>query len=244
MIGFDQGVLARLGARLRLAFAVPSERSERIEALLVHLGARDEPDRAAFGEELARLRPRLTAFARRWTRDPDLAEDLVQDTMLRAWVARARFDPGTNMRAWTFTILRNRFLSQQRGNRFLADYDETAAEAILSRNETQSASLELKQTLALLADLPHDQQAALRLVILEGESYENAADRLGVALGTLKSRVFRAKEAVRRIAGEQHVPSEDPPEREDASAIQISRKEDARRAWASAKAAGRPLIIG
>lgn len=84
----------------------------------------------AFKRDLVAVIPHLRAFARGLCGRPDFADDLVQETMVRAWNARERFRPDTSMKAWTFVILRNAFLSEVRRNRFRGDYDEVAAERI------------------------------------------------------------------------------------------------------------------
>jgi RNA polymerase sigma-70 factor (ECF subfamily) len=86
---------------------------------------------ASFKRELTAVIPHLRAFARGLCGRPDLADDLVQETLLKAWAAQDRFEPGTSMRAWTFVILRNAYLTDMRRNRFRADYDEVVAERIL-----------------------------------------------------------------------------------------------------------------
>src|SRR5262245_11522552 len=80
-----------------------------------------------FKEELARVIPHLRAFARSLSGNRDLADDLVQETLMKAWAARKRFQAGTNMRAWTFIILRNLFLSQMRRARFRGEWDDVTA---------------------------------------------------------------------------------------------------------------------
>ena len=100
--------------------------------------ASEEP--AGFKRELSAVIPHLRAFARGLCGRPDMADDLVQETMLKAWAARDRFQPGTSMRAWTFVILRNAYLTEMRRNRFRGDYDETVAERILTAPAGQESA--------------------------------------------------------------------------------------------------------
>ncbi len=96
------------------------------------LPQRSAGDKIAFKRELTQVVPHLRAFARGLCGRPDMADDLVQETLLKAWAAQDRFEPGTSMRAWTFVILRNAYLTDMRRNRFRGEYDETAAERILT----------------------------------------------------------------------------------------------------------------
>src|SRR5690606_41320029 len=88
------------------------------------LPKRSADDKRAFKRELTEVVPHLRAFARGLCGRPDMADDLVQETLLKAWAAQERFEPGTSMRAWTFVILRNAYLTDMRRNRFRGEYDE------------------------------------------------------------------------------------------------------------------------
>src|SRR5690348_8753606 len=90
-----------------------------------------------FKEQLAAVIPHLRAFGRSLSGSRDLADDLVQETLLKAWAARKRFQAGTNMRAWTFIILRNLFLSQMRRARFKGEWDDVTASKILAAPASQ-----------------------------------------------------------------------------------------------------------
>ncbi len=151
---------------------------------------------ANFKRELTGTIPHLRAFARGLCGRSDLADDLVQETLLRAWAARDRFTPGTSMRAWTFTILRNNYLTEMRRNRFRGDYDESAAERILVTAAGQEAPLHLADLHRALLTLAPERREALLLVGAGGFSYEEAADICGCAVGTIKSRVGRARAAL------------------------------------------------
>lgn len=149
-----------------------------------------------FKRELTAVIPHLRAFARGLCGRPDYADDLVQDAMMKAWAARDRFEAGTNMRAWTFVILRNIYLTEMRRNRFRADYDETVAERIMVTPAAQEAPIHLSDMHRALMTLPPERREALLLVGAGGFSYEEAADIAQVAIGTMKSRVGRARAAL------------------------------------------------
>ncbi len=111
-------------------------------------------DPVSFKRELTGVIPHLRAFARGLCGRPDLADDLVQETLLKAWAAQERFEPGTSMRAWTFVILRNAYLTDMRRNRFRADYDETVAERILVAPAAQEGPMHLSDMHRALVTLP------------------------------------------------------------------------------------------
>ena len=137
--------------------------------------------------------PSLRAFAISLSGNVDRADDLVQETLLRAIANIESFQPGTNMSAWLFTILRNLFRSEYRKRRReVEDTDGSYAESLKSQPE-QSSHLEFKEFRAALAKLPPDQREALILVGASGFSYEEAAAICECAVGTIKSRVNRAR---------------------------------------------------
>ena len=111
------------------------------------------PD-AEFKDELAQVIPHLRAFGRSLSGSRDLADDLVQETLLKAWAARKRFQAGTNMRAWTFIILRNLFLSQMRRARFKGEWDDVTASKILAAPASQDRHVELGDMQRALLHLP------------------------------------------------------------------------------------------
>ena len=119
--------------------------------------------------------------------------------MVKAWASRERFERGTSIKAWTFVILRNTFLSQMRRNKFVGEYDETAVERTLSTRAAQEDSGEMADLQRGLMELPQDQREALILVGAGGLSYEEAASICDCALGTMKSRVSRARAALEDI---------------------------------------------
>ncbi len=154
---------------------------------------------ADFKRELAAVIPHLRAFGRSLSGSRDLADDLVQETLLKAWAARARFQAGTNMRAWTFIILRNHFLSQMRRARFSGEWDDLVADRMLATPAGQDKQIELADMQRALLQLPETQREALILVGAGGFAYEEAAEICGVAVGTIKSRVARARAALEQI---------------------------------------------
>lgn len=146
-----------------------------------------------FRHALGAIAPHLRAFARSLCGCRERADDLAQEAMLRAWAARDRYCAGTNFKAWTFTILRNRFYSEIRRDRFHGDYDELAAERILQAPPSQDGAVELGDVLRALEALPASHREALILVAAGNLSYEEIAEICGVALGTVKSRICRAR---------------------------------------------------
>jgi RNA polymerase sigma-70 factor (ECF subfamily) len=156
-------------------------------------------DDGEFKQELTLLIPHLRAFARSLCRDATAADDLAQDAMLKAWNARESFVAGTNMKAWAFTILRNAFYSEKRRSWRRQPLDPEVAEATLVSNDNPTDTLELLALRNALAKLPVDQKEALILVGAGGLSYEEAAEICSCAVGTIKSRVSRARKAVVEI---------------------------------------------
>ena len=152
-----------------------------------------------FKEQLAAVIPHLRAFGRSLSGNRDLADDLVQETMLKARAARKRFQAGTNMRAWTFIILRNLFLSQMRRARFKGEWDDVTAAKILAAPASQDKHIELGDMQRALLHLPQPQREALILVGAGGFAYEEAAQICGCAVGTIKSRVARGRVALESL---------------------------------------------
>lgn len=152
--------------------------------------------------------PSLRAFARALVNDRDRADDLVQETILKALSNLDRFQIGTNIRAWLFTILRNSFFSELRKQRReVADSDGKYA-AQLTTRATQVDKVELRDFRRALLKLPSEQREALMLVGPAGFSYEEAATICGCAVGTIKSRVNRGRNRLTEmIEGETPKPS-------------------------------------
>ncbi|MGE0665306.1 MAG: sigma-70 family RNA polymerase sigma factor [Sphingomonadales bacterium] len=163
-------------------------------------GQDDPPDVLSdpdFTEQLELIIPHLRGYARSLCRSAPQADDLVQDALLRAWSARARFRAGTNFKAWIFVILRNVFLSGMRRLKFeqgpVGDAPEIAAPA------AQHGHMELLATRDALARLAPSRREALMLVGAAGMSYEEAAEICGCAVGTIKSRVSRARSELQKL---------------------------------------------
>jgi RNA polymerase sigma-70 factor, ECF subfamily len=146
--------------------------------------------------------PSLRAFAISLCGNVDRADDLVQETLLRAWSNLGSFEPGTNMPAWLFTILRNLFRSDYRKRRReVEDTDGYYAERLTFLPE-QDGHLDMENFRKVISSLPTDQREALILVGASGFSYEETAQICGCAVGTIKSRVNRAR---RRRAETLHI---------------------------------------
>ena len=149
--------------------------------------------------EVVAMIPALRAFAWSLCHNGSDADDLVQDTLIKAWSNRDKFEPGTNLRAWLFTILRNTYYTQViRRRREVRD--ETGEYANNMRTPpTQDWSIAMRALQAGLAQLPDEHREALILVGAAGLSYEEAAEICGCALGTIKSRVNRARARLLKI---------------------------------------------
>jgi RNA polymerase sigma-70 factor, ECF subfamily len=144
-------------------------------------------------DQLPAFLPHLRAFALHLTRDPVRSDDLVQSTLLRAWTNLDHFQHGTNLEAWLFTILRNCVYSEHRKRRREIEDPEGGFARRLMVQPDQDSKLMLADLHEALAYLSPEQRKALLLVVEQGETYEDAAALCGVAVGTLKSRVNRAR---------------------------------------------------
>ncbi|CAO4167520.1 sigma-70 family RNA polymerase sigma factor [Methylorubrum populi] len=167
-----------------------AELLRQFEAALAVHGGKVE---ALFRDELVKALPMLRTFAISLTANPTRADDLVQETMAKAWANRTRFAPGTNFTAWLFTILRNQFYTEiRKGRREVEDADGVHA-GTLTAHPDQEHAAGLRMVMNLIGTLPLPQRQALLLVGAEGFTYEEAAERLGCQVGTVKSRVSRAR---------------------------------------------------
>lgn len=152
-------------------------------------------------DEIVDHLPAMRAFALSLTRNGSQADDLVQDALVKAWKNIASFQAGTNMRAWLFTILRNTFYSDRRKQkREVQDTDGTFA-ATLSEKPQHDGRLAMADFETAFAQLNAEQREALVLVGASGFSYEEAAETCGVAVGTIKSRVNRARKQLTELMG-------------------------------------------
>jgi RNA polymerase sigma-70 factor (ECF subfamily) len=137
--------------------------------------------------------PSLRAFALSLTYNVDAADDLVQEAILRAWRNIDKFQPGTSMHAWLFTILRNSFYTQYRKAKREVSDPEGAYAALLGTAPEQNTKCDFQDMRTALAKLSVEHREALILIAAEGLSYEEAAQVCEVAVGTIKSRVHRAR---------------------------------------------------
>lgn len=177
--------------------------------MTVAIGTEVEPKSLSdrdFKHALSEVAPHLRAFARGLCGCRDRADDLAQEAMLRAWAARERYAAGTNFKAWTFTILRNHFYSEARRARFHGEYDELAAERILRAPASQESAIELGDVLRALSAIPETYREALILVAAGNLSYEEIADICGIALGTVKSRICRARSMLSKVIESGQLP--------------------------------------
>ncbi|MGB0087478.1 MAG: sigma-70 family RNA polymerase sigma factor [Rhodomicrobiaceae bacterium] len=145
--------------------------------------------------------PNLRAFAIALCRDTDRADDLVQETMLNAWKGIDSFKQGTNLRAWLFTILRNTYFSQCRKRRREVLDDPAVYIDRLSVPPAQQGSVDARDLANALAQLSEEQREALLLVAAEGFAYEEAAVICNCPIGTIKSRVNRARHQLAELLG-------------------------------------------
>jgi RNA polymerase sigma-70 factor (ECF subfamily) len=150
-------------------------------------------------DEVVALIPALRAFAWSLSHNASDADDLVQEALIKAWSHREAFEPGTNLRAWLFTILRNSFYTTvARRRREVRDEDGQYA-ASLSVDAGQEWSVAMRALQAALMQLPHEHREALILIGAAGVTYQEAAEICGCALGTIKSRVNRARARLLKI---------------------------------------------
>ncbi|WP_306259790.1 sigma-70 family RNA polymerase sigma factor [Pararhizobium sp. IMCC21322] len=156
---------------------------------------------ANFKDLLLGAIPNLRAFALSLSGNSSSADDLVQETLVKAWNKQSSFQMGTNIKAWLFTILRNEFYSQMRKKgREISDAEGNLTERMAAHPE-QNGKMDLQDFKAALATLPEDQREAIVLVGASGLSYEEASEICGVAVGTIKSRVSRARSQLTEILG-------------------------------------------
>ncbi|HEY2356576.1 MAG TPA: sigma-70 family RNA polymerase sigma factor [Phenylobacterium sp.] len=154
-------------------------------------------------EEVVGLIPALRAFAWSLSHNGSDADDLVQDTLVKAWTNREKFEPGTNLRAWLFTILRNTYYTHVLRRRREVRDEAGEYAAALKSAPTQDWRVAMRSLQAALQKLPAEHREALILVGAAGLSYEEAAEICGCALGTIKSRVNRARARLLKIMDAQ-----------------------------------------
>jgi RNA polymerase sigma-70 factor (ECF subfamily) len=188
-----------LGRQLQSVYAsfTTEEQPQRLLDLIaqldVALGTQDTGAASKFRDDLLASLPDLRTFAMSLVGNPTRADDLVQETLLKAWASQHRFIPGTNLLAWLFTILRNQFYTECRKRKREVEDAEGAEAAKIITLPTQEHGIELQKVWKLLEKLPAAQREALLLVAGQGLTYEAAAALVGAQTGTMKSRVSRAR---------------------------------------------------
>ncbi|TXM70423.1 sigma-70 family RNA polymerase sigma factor [Methylobacterium sp. WL120] len=200
-------VRRHLGSELQAYYVVT--RDGGLPPRLAHLVERLEAAVASTGvgggdwldDDLIQAVPALRGFAFSLIGDATRADDLVQETLVKAWSSRKRFMQGTNMNAWLFTILRNQFYTEMRkAKREVEDADGNHAGKLTALPD-QGGVVNLRRLRETLDRIPEAQRSALLLVGAEGYIYEEAAERLQCAVGTVKSRVSRARAYLSQTLG-------------------------------------------
>ena len=188
-----------LGRQLQSLYASLSadEQPQRLLDLIaqldVALARQDTRSAAAFKADLLAALPGLRGFAVSLVVNQTRADDLVQETLLRAWKNQDKFEPGSNLMAWLCTIMRNQFYTEcRKAKREVEDADGAAAAQLIVL-PSQEHGIELQKVWAIVAKLPPAQREALLLVAGQGMTYEAAAALVGAETGTMKSRVSRAR---------------------------------------------------
>ena len=154
-----------------------------------------DPD-IVFRDQLVAIIPALRSFARGLCGSRAMADDMAQEAMVRAWAARASYIQGTNFRAWMFIILRNQFYSTIRKDARMTSWDPEVAERLLVEAPAQQDGIHVSDVAKALQKLPPEQREVLLIVGANGASYEEAAEIIGCAVGTIKSRLARGRKAL------------------------------------------------
>jgi RNA polymerase sigma-70 factor (ECF subfamily) len=199
---FDIG--RHLGAQLRELFTAPDRLPQRLIELLDELTARGQqptPAQADLQDGMLAMLPTMRAFAVSLCGEVERADDLVQETILKAWSHSGSFTAGTNLRAWLFTILRNTFFSEMRRKRREIEDRDGVKASQLATLPSQHGSVDMLEMRKALELLPAEQREAVVLVGAAGFSYEEAAAIAGCAVGTVKSRVNRARARLTNMMG-------------------------------------------
>jgi RNA polymerase sigma-70 factor (ECF subfamily) len=184
------------------AAAIPMKRDEMHGPVVSNLDALAPPSSELapqFQCDLVALIPQLRAFARMLCGKRAIAEDMAQEALAKAWRARGSFVAGTNLKAWLFTILRNEVYSHARRAWREMPWDEAEGNLIAAPANEQESAMNLSDTARALRGLPDCQREALILIAAGGFSYEDAARVCGTPVGTVKSRVARARSTLAKI---------------------------------------------
>ena len=150
-----------------------------------------------FKEQLVSFMPKMRIWALAMTRNATAADDLVQDVAAKALSGSDAFEPGTNFRAWLHRIMVNHFISSVRSQRNMVDVDEVRDVGVGPSHEDRTA---LREFGWAVNRLPSEQREALLMIAVDEDSYETVSERTGCAIGTLKSRVHRARQQLRALA--------------------------------------------
>jgi RNA polymerase sigma-70 factor (ECF subfamily) len=198
---------AYLGGQLQSLYApvmsevLPAQLLGIIARLEDTINGHEVQGASEFREGLIAALPQLRGFAHSLTMNANRADDLVQETVLKAWKNQHCFRPGTSLNAWLFTILRNQFYTEcRKAKREVEDADGAAAARLTSLPD-QEDRIEAQQVWEKLAKLPPLQREALLLIGMHGMTYEAAAEVLGCETGTVKSRVSRARAVLSESLG-------------------------------------------
>lgn len=175
-------------------------------------------------DELVEHLPAMRAFAISLTRNSAAADDLVQDAVVKAWSNFDKFQQGTNLRAWLFTILRNTFYSNYRKRRREVEDPDGIMAGRLSEKPAHDGHLAMTDFKEAFAQLNDEQREVLILVGAEGFSYEDAAQMCGCAVGTIKSRTNRAR---KRLAELMHLEDDEELQLTDAATLAVTQGESA-----------------
>ena len=205
--GIPEAVRVHLGSELQAFYAafLAEPQPDALLDLIAKLGSGRVPAAAGsedkFRAELLAALPGLRAFAVSLAINQTTADDLVQETLLKAWANRHRFEPGSNLKAWACTILRNQFYTECRKRRREVEDADGVQAGMITTPAAQEASSDLRRVWQYLGKLPASQREALVLVGAQGMTYEAAAELIGCQVGTMKSRVSRARTLLAGLLG-------------------------------------------
>lgn len=202
-----------VGILLRQTFAPASDLPRAWRRLLDELAAQEDGSAhpallsdEAFHRQLEALLPQLRSFARSLSGSADSADDLVQETLARAWAARSRYQAGSNLRAWTSVILRNLFLGQLRRTK-LAWLHARTLTGLAVRPPDQERGIDLADVYGALDQIPRLQREAILLIGVGDLTYERVAEMYDCSLGTIKSRVSRGRASLQKLLSEAARPA-------------------------------------